>query len=85
MKPGENVAVIGIGGIGAAAVQGAKIAGARNIIAIDPVEFKRDEAMKRFGASPRRREYCRCHRGDHRGDLGSDVRRDHLCHGRRRR
>ena len=50
VKPGENVAVIGIGGIGAAAVQGAKIAGARNIIAIDPVEFKRDEA-KRFGAT----------------------------------
>ncbi len=50
VKPGENVAVIGVGGIGAAAIQGAKAAGARNIIAIDPVEFKRDEA-KRFGAT----------------------------------
>lgn len=50
VKPGENVAVIGIGGIGAAAIQGAKAAGARNIIAIDPVPFKLDEA-KKFGAT----------------------------------
>jgi len=50
VRPGDNVAVIGVGGIGAAAVQGAKLAGARNIIAIDPVEFKREQAMK-FGAT----------------------------------
>ncbi len=50
VRPGENVAVIGVGGIGAAAIQGAKAAGARNIIAIDPVESKRD-AAKRFGAT----------------------------------
>jgi len=50
VKPGDNVAIIGIGGIGAAAVQGARLAGARNIIAIDPVEFKREQATK-FGAT----------------------------------
>lgn len=50
VKPGDNVAVIGVGGIGAAAVQGARLAGARNIIAIDPVEFKREQALK-FGAT----------------------------------
>ncbi|CAN5390877.1 NDMA-dependent alcohol dehydrogenase [soil metagenome] len=49
-KPGDNVAVIGIGGIGINAVQGAKIAGAKRIIAIDPIEFKREQAME-FGAT----------------------------------
>lgn len=49
-QPGDNVAVIGIGGIGINAVQGAKIAGAKRIIAIDPVEFKREQAME-FGAT----------------------------------
>jgi S-(hydroxymethyl)glutathione dehydrogenase/alcohol dehydrogenase len=41
---------MGIGGIGMNAVQGARIAGARNIIAIDPVEFKRTKALE-FGAT----------------------------------
>jgi S-(hydroxymethyl)glutathione dehydrogenase / alcohol dehydrogenase len=49
-KPGDNVAVIGIGGIGINAVQGARLAGAQRIVAIDPVELKREEAM-RFGAT----------------------------------
>ncbi len=49
-KPGDNVAVIGIGGIGINAVQGARAAGAKRIIAIDPVEFKREQAMQ-FGAT----------------------------------
>src|SRR5580658_6804160 len=46
VKAGETVVVMGIGGIGINAVQGARIAGARNIIAIDPVEFKREKAME---------------------------------------
>ena len=46
LKPGDTVVVMGIGGIGINAVQGARIAGARNIIAIDPVEFKREKAME---------------------------------------
>jgi len=50
VRPGDYVAVVGIGGIGANAVQGAKMAGARVIAAIDPVEFKREKAME-FGAT----------------------------------
>ncbi len=45
-KAGDTVVVMGIGGIGINAVQGARIAGARNIIAIDPVEFKRTKALE---------------------------------------
>ncbi|MEZ5269231.1 MAG: zinc-binding dehydrogenase [Microthrixaceae bacterium] len=43
---GHNVAVVGIGGVGINAVQGAAISGARRVIAIDPVEFKREKAME---------------------------------------
>jgi NDMA-dependent alcohol dehydrogenase len=50
VAPGDNVAVIGIGGIGAAAVQGARLAGAERIFAIDPVADKRKLAP-RFGAT----------------------------------
>ena len=49
-KPGDTVVVVGVGGIGMNAVQGAKMAGAKRIIAIDPVEFKREKAME-FGAT----------------------------------
>jgi Zn-dependent alcohol dehydrogenase len=38
--------VIGIGGIGANAIQGAKVAGCRYVVAVDPVEFKRDKAIE---------------------------------------
>jgi NDMA-dependent alcohol dehydrogenase len=47
---GDTVAVVGVGGIGANAIQGAKLAGAKRIIAIDPVELKREKAME-FGAT----------------------------------
>jgi NDMA-dependent alcohol dehydrogenase len=50
VQPGETVVVVGIGGIGANALQGARIAGARTVVAVDPVEFKRDQA-KIFGAT----------------------------------
>jgi S-(hydroxymethyl)glutathione dehydrogenase/alcohol dehydrogenase len=50
VQPGDTVAVVGIGGIGSNAIQGAKLAGAKKIIAIDPVEFKREKAME-FGAT----------------------------------
>jgi len=43
---GDTVVVVGIGGIGANAVQGARMAGATRVIAIDPVEFKREKAME---------------------------------------
>jgi S-(hydroxymethyl)glutathione dehydrogenase/alcohol dehydrogenase len=48
--PGEDVAVVGIGGIGINAVQGAKLAGAQRIFAIDPVPWKREQAVA-FGAT----------------------------------
>ncbi len=50
VQPGEDVAVVGVGGVGSAAVQGARLAGARRIFAIDPIEFKRDRAIG-FGAT----------------------------------
>ena len=50
VKPGDAVAVVGVGGLGSAAVQGARLAGARHIFAIDPVEFKRTSALG-FGAT----------------------------------
>ena len=45
-----KVGVIGVGGIGINAVQGARYAGATQIVAVDPVEFKRENAQK-FGAT----------------------------------
>ena len=48
--PGDTVVVVGIGGIGINAVQGATMAGAKRVIAVDPVEFKREKAME-FGAT----------------------------------
>jgi alcohol dehydrogenase (nicotinoprotein) len=42
--PGETVIIYGIGGIGSNAVQGANHAGAANIIAVDPLENKREMA-----------------------------------------
>jgi NDMA-dependent alcohol dehydrogenase len=50
VKPGETVVVVGCGGVGSGAVQGARIAGARTIIAVDPVPFKLEKA-KEVGAT----------------------------------
>jgi S-(hydroxymethyl)glutathione dehydrogenase/alcohol dehydrogenase len=50
VTPGSSVAVIGCGGVGIAAIQGARIAGAAEIVAIDPVESKHALA-KKFGAT----------------------------------
>ncbi|NYI44317.1 S-(hydroxymethyl)glutathione dehydrogenase/alcohol dehydrogenase [Nocardioides aromaticivorans] len=46
VKPGETVIVMGVGGIGINAVQGAALAGAKNVIAIDPLPNKREKAME---------------------------------------
>jgi S-(hydroxymethyl)glutathione dehydrogenase/alcohol dehydrogenase len=46
VTPGDTVAIYGIGGIGINAVQGARYAGAKNVIAIDPLENKREKAME---------------------------------------
>ena len=50
VRPGDTVVVVGVGGIGMNAVQGAKLSGAKQVIAVDPVEFKREKAME-FGAT----------------------------------
>ena len=46
VTPGETVAVVGCGGVGLAAINAAKIAGAGRIIAADPMPEKRELAMK---------------------------------------
>jgi NDMA-dependent alcohol dehydrogenase len=43
--PGDTVAVYGVGGIGINAVQGARLAGARHVIAVDPIAMKREFAL----------------------------------------
>ncbi len=43
---GDTVIVFGVGGIGANAIQGASHAGATNIIAVDPIAFKREFAQE---------------------------------------
>lgn len=48
--PGSTVAVIGCGGVGQAVIQGARIAGAARIFAVDPVELKR-KAAEQLGAT----------------------------------
>lgn len=50
VKPGQAVAVIGCGGVGLNAIQGAHISGAHPVIAIDISEAK-VEAAKQFGAT----------------------------------
>jgi S-(hydroxymethyl)glutathione dehydrogenase/alcohol dehydrogenase len=50
VQPGETVIVMGVGGVGINAVQGASHAGAGHIIAVDPVAFKRETAL-RLGAT----------------------------------
>ena len=50
IKPASSVAVFGCGGVGASIIQGARIAGARQIIAIDIVPSKLETA-RHFGAT----------------------------------
>ncbi len=45
VQPGETVVVIGTGGIGMSAVQGAAMAGARQVVAVEPVAWKREKAL----------------------------------------
>jgi NDMA-dependent alcohol dehydrogenase len=42
--PGQTVIIMGIGGVGINAVQGAAHAGASNVIAVDPIDYKREVA-----------------------------------------
>ncbi|MBV1691265.1 Zn-dependent alcohol dehydrogenase [Novosphingobium sp. G106] len=50
VRPGETVAIIGCGGVGLSAINGAAIAGAGRIIAIDRLPLKLEMA-RRFGAT----------------------------------
>lgn len=50
VRGGDTVVVIGAGGIGTAAIQGARINGASTIIAVDPLDTKRQSAAG-FGAT----------------------------------
>jgi S-(hydroxymethyl)glutathione dehydrogenase / alcohol dehydrogenase len=47
---GSSVAVIGCGGVGISAIQGARLKGAAQIVAVDPVASRREAAL-RFGAT----------------------------------
>jgi S-(hydroxymethyl)glutathione dehydrogenase/alcohol dehydrogenase len=50
VRPNDTVIVMGVGGVGINAVQGAAHAGAAFVIAVDPVAFKREQAFL-FGAT----------------------------------
>ncbi|MEU9857565.1 Zn-dependent alcohol dehydrogenase [Streptomyces sp. NPDC047974] len=50
VEAGSSVAVIGCGGVGISAIQGARLQGAAQIVAVDPVESRREAAL-RFGAT----------------------------------
>jgi S-(hydroxymethyl)glutathione dehydrogenase/alcohol dehydrogenase len=50
VRPGQTVAVIGCGGVGLGAVQGARLSGARRIVAVDRVAARLDRAA-RLGAT----------------------------------
>ena len=46
VQPGHTVIVMGIGGVGINAIQGASHAGAANVIAVDPIAMKRENAQQ---------------------------------------
>ena len=51
VKRGDSVAVIGCGGVGMAAIAGARLAGATTVIAIDISDAKLERAKNEFGAT----------------------------------
>ncbi|MFF8611959.1 Zn-dependent alcohol dehydrogenase [Streptomyces sp. NPDC015350] len=50
VEAGSSVAVIGCGGVGISTIQGARVNGAAQIVAVDPVASRREAAL-RFGAT----------------------------------
>ncbi|MFK0131207.1 Zn-dependent alcohol dehydrogenase [Streptomyces rubiginosohelvolus] len=50
VEAGSSVAVIGCGGVGISTIQGARVQGAAQIVAVDPVASRREAAL-RFGAT----------------------------------
>jgi S-(hydroxymethyl)glutathione dehydrogenase / alcohol dehydrogenase len=51
VKAGDTVVIIGAGGVGLNAVQGAAFSGASQIVVVEPHEWKRDVAISTFGAT----------------------------------
>src|SRR5690606_37420967 len=45
VQPGSSVAVIGCGGVGQSVIQGARIAGAATIVAVDPAAGRREASL----------------------------------------
>ncbi|MCF8606814.1 NDMA-dependent alcohol dehydrogenase [Gordonia sp. HY442] len=50
LRAGDTAVIYGIGGLGINAVQGAVSAGCKYVVVVDPVQMKRDQALK-FGAT----------------------------------
>ncbi|MFF8986552.1 Zn-dependent alcohol dehydrogenase [Streptomyces globisporus] len=50
VEAGSSVAVVGCGGVGISTIQGARVQGAAQIVAVDPVASRREAAL-RFGAT----------------------------------
>lgn len=50
VSAGDTVVIFGAGGVGTNAIQGARYAGAATVVVVDPVAFKRENAME-FGAT----------------------------------
>jgi S-(hydroxymethyl)glutathione dehydrogenase / alcohol dehydrogenase len=50
VEPGATVVVVGAGGVGQFVLQGARLAGARAVVSVDPVESRREQAL-RLGAT----------------------------------
>lgn len=50
VEAGSSVAVMGCGGVGISTIQGARVQGAAQIVAVDPVASRREAAL-RFGAT----------------------------------
>ena len=75
VQPGDVVVVVGCGGVGINAVQGAVMAGARIVAAVDPVPLKQEMARK-LGAThsfPSMTEAIAELRGVTRGDMADKV------------
>jgi S-(hydroxymethyl)glutathione dehydrogenase/alcohol dehydrogenase len=68
VRPGDVVCIVGSGGIGVNAVQGAALSGAKTVVVIDPVQMKIDFALK-IGAN----------HGFTDAAAGLEFLRDHTC------
>ncbi|WNV75324.1 S-(hydroxymethyl)mycothiol dehydrogenase [Geodermatophilus sp. DSM 44513] len=82
VRRGESVAVFGCGGVGDAAIAGAKLAGATTIVAVD-VDDRKLEWARRFGAThtvnSRQTDAVEAIKG-HTGGFGVDVAIDAVGH-----